>query len=374
MDTKTINKWIIGAGVATVILFLCSIIYFYITLTCLDLTHKKADENWLKLRKDLMTKSQYKYDYSDSISEFTSINYYPFYSASDSLFFDQLTKKSLPHRSIYTKTIIPVDTIYNIDSLLTQEDLQTILMMQQTILSRQNLLVDDIRQETNNTINKMNGWLALWLGVMAIIGVFVPIALQFKLTEDSRKEIENIKNKFDTETISIKHKFDAYTENIKSSFKQSEDNHKKELEQLLAESRRNILEHNFARVVATSRNIHHIIDNKEYKDQVWRKAILQDNWSDIIGLLKLYIEAFVDDKELRVSSYKMSMVLLQISDAIRVVMQDNRTRSRRLINLRDKIHTLIEKLNTPFIERSKIYTDLKSINQELHDLSKIIFP
>ena len=73
-----------------------------------------------------------------------------------------------------------------IDSLTTKKEVDKYLIplsdilkvreSQKLLIMRQDQLIDDVRQETNNIINKMNGWLGFWMGVMAILGVFVPIA------------------------------------------------------------------------------------------------------------------------------------------------------------------------------------------------------
>lgn len=52
---------------------------------------------------------------------------------------------------------------------------------QNYIIENQKDLVNDIRQETNNNLDKMAAWLSFWIAVMALIGTLLPIVLNFIL-------------------------------------------------------------------------------------------------------------------------------------------------------------------------------------------------
>lgn len=51
-----------------------------------------------------------------------------------------------------------------------------LLTNQKNLYERQGDLVADIRQETNNNLDKMSAWLAFWITVLGFIGVACPIA------------------------------------------------------------------------------------------------------------------------------------------------------------------------------------------------------
>ncbi len=57
--------------------------------------------------------------------------------------------------------------------------------------NQENVLAD-IRQESNNIINKFNGWLAFWTAILAIFGGIIPIVLQYILREKSKKEMHDM--------------------------------------------------------------------------------------------------------------------------------------------------------------------------------------
>lgn len=53
-------------------------------------------------------------------------------------------------------------------------------------------LISDTRQETNNIINKFNGWTGFWIAVLAIFGGGLPIIIQFVLSRKTRMEYESM--------------------------------------------------------------------------------------------------------------------------------------------------------------------------------------
>lgn len=67
------------------------------------------------------------------------------------------------------------------------------------IETQQENALADIRQESNNIINKFNGWLGFWIAVLAIFGGVIPLVIQYVLkhkTEESyRKLFEEMERK-----------------------------------------------------------------------------------------------------------------------------------------------------------------------------------
>lgn len=56
---------------------------------------------------------------------------------------------------------------------------------------RQEVLVDDIRQEGNNYINKVNGWLGLWIMLIGILCIVLPIIIQYFHYRDVKTDLTN---------------------------------------------------------------------------------------------------------------------------------------------------------------------------------------
>lgn len=77
--------------------------------------------------------------------------------------------------------------------------LESVVASQIMILKRQDDLVNDIRQETNNNIEKAHALLSFWVGILALLGVFVPLILQFKMHHYAKKDIEDLKRELISE-------------------------------------------------------------------------------------------------------------------------------------------------------------------------------
>ena len=52
--------------------------------------------------------------------------------------------------------------------------------------------LDDLRQETNNVIDKQNGWLSFWIAILALVGALVPLLIQMNMQQDLRHEYDKI--------------------------------------------------------------------------------------------------------------------------------------------------------------------------------------
>lgn len=93
------------------------------------------------------------------------------------------------------------------DSVRIDSIVEVIRCNQLLIIQRQADLINDIRQETNNSIDKLNLWNAFAIGLMAIIGVFIPLAIQFRNQNESDKKIK--------ETLgTYKSEFDSFRKNF----------------------------------------------------------------------------------------------------------------------------------------------------------------
>lgn len=78
--------------------------------------------------------------------------------------------------------ISQVDTCSTYDSAIA-----AIYASQITIVKSQDTLINDLRQETNNNIDKINALISFWVGIMGLLGVFVPLILQFRLHYTDKK-------------------------------------------------------------------------------------------------------------------------------------------------------------------------------------------
>jgi hypothetical protein len=66
---------------------------------------------------------------------------------------------------------------------------------QNVIVRKQDDLIDSIRQETNNNLDKLNLWLTFWIGVISFFGVVFPIVSQIFLYKSYKDELSEIVRK-----------------------------------------------------------------------------------------------------------------------------------------------------------------------------------
>lgn len=96
----------------------------------------------------------------------------------------------------------------------TEDEIREILWENEKYLySQQESKLADLRQETNNTIEKNNSWLAFWIATLAFLGVLVPIGLNHrfegKRDEDLNRFKESIQRDVDLKKDQINYQITA---------------------------------------------------------------------------------------------------------------------------------------------------------------------
>ncbi len=81
--------------------------------------------------------------------------------------------------------------------------ISAVVANQLTIIKRQDDLINDIRQETNNNLDKTSSLISFWIGIIALLGVFVPLILQFRLYYIDKSLIHDMENKMNDEQIRL---------------------------------------------------------------------------------------------------------------------------------------------------------------------------
>lgn len=62
-------------------------------------------------------------------------------------------------------------------------------------------LINDTRQEVNNVIDKINGWLAFWIAILSVLCAIIPIILQYKLYKEGSEKIRDELDKVNQELL-----------------------------------------------------------------------------------------------------------------------------------------------------------------------------
>lgn len=72
-----------------------------------------------------------------------------------------------------------------------------ILDNQAQIIKRQDDLISDVRQETNNNLDKHSAWLAFWITILGFIGVVSPIAYQMMQSKTLEHKLDDTRRNFE---------------------------------------------------------------------------------------------------------------------------------------------------------------------------------
>lgn len=70
--------------------------------------------------------------------------------------------------------------------------------------------IDDIRQETNNVINKYNGLLSLWIAIITVIGGIVPWIVFFRIEDRNTQRTAEMETTFQQNKESVQQAVKAY--------------------------------------------------------------------------------------------------------------------------------------------------------------------
>lgn len=253
---------------------------------------------------------------------------------------------------------------------------------QKQLLIRQNQLVDDIRQETNNIINKMNGWLGFWMGVMAILGVFVPIALQFKLYRESRDQDAKLRQECQKELDHIREETKHCVNRSETAQRNARADIKAELLKIEAEVDKQFHEIQTAlhqdidniRFTTIIRSFHSIMDSPEIRTNELRNQLLEKNWNEIVTNFRRFITVYYTDQTESIGySYSMSVILLQVASVLTSMRILVPRRKRQLELLAMESYSLIKMLNTIPSNKDAIISSLNNYQESLSNLNPMLF-
>lgn len=69
-------------------------------------------------------------------------------------------------------------------------------------------LILDVRQEVNNNLDRISIWLTIWVAILGLLGVFIPLFMQFTVFKNEKSRIDETIAKADNKLIEIEQKAD----------------------------------------------------------------------------------------------------------------------------------------------------------------------
>ena len=227
----------------------------------------------------------------------------------------------------------------HIDSLNFKIDSAIRLINTWNELCDNNLLhgFDDLRQETNNVIDKQNGWLSFWIAILALVGALLPLLIQMNSQQDQRHKFEEEKKDIRSTLREIK----IFKTKMQKYLKTESDSSKSEIEKKMKEQEEEIEKK--------------INEQKEglnnFKDTL--KGELKGE-SDIIKKILVPHQSNLYYSEIS----KLSFALIECSESILRI--DDRERNKYCNDLLIKLHKMTGLFFTTIVENDgKIPLDKK---------------
>lgn len=247
---------------------------------------------------------------------------------------------------------------------------------QKLLLMRQDQLTDDIRQETNNIINKMNGWLGFWMGVMAILGVFVPIALQFKLYRDNRDIEEKLTKRCHDELKYLR----AYADKFEIAQRTAQVDNKAELLKMETDIDKRFirLQNDYIdkmqglKITATIRCLYNIMESPGIRTNKLRNQLIEKNWSDISTNVRCFIEYYSDQTSHMIDRHDLSFILVQVASVLESLMILIPRRNRQIESIIRESHDIVQELNSISLNHETIICRLNNYQEDLLNFHPII--
>ncbi len=248
------------------------------------------------------------------------------------------------------------------------ESLETMRASQIMLMRDHDNLVNDFRQEMNNNINKVNTWLAFAIGIISILGVFVPLVLQYKMqTHYDAKFIELA----DKQQLTMRTRLNELNRTVQSRLDELKVV-KDELDALKEKWKHELelsemgLHFNAFQIGIHDGSMHHNPNREVIFKHVWSKAVssfdsLVKSWNKTISSSTPGSDI---DKELEIFQMEGLIKLYAMVNILKT--HDPKRRHRLLWNITDKIESILNELNR------ELHTtqSRESVSQEMEDLLK----
>lgn len=306
------------------------------------LSHKECDHLWMELRDSI---------YNDLVHV-------------DSIFATPIPSNKVNEKVILSESNKSTSKKF----IFTQNDIEILKKTQKTLIARQDKMADDLRQETNNMINKVNGWLSFWMSVMAVLGVFVPIALQFKLYRETRDSDQTLREQHKEDRLRIEEFIRQSQADIKGEYLQLGAKLQHEYNNYRNKIARQIQS---ARFFVNVRNFQNLADCSSISMNEARNTLLRRNWDEVVTYARTFISDYINHSEHQEDhdAYNLSVLLIEIAEVLTTLRRLYPHRSRRLLFLMEESYRIITEINAVQLDRKGISNSLIAYSESLCSLN-----
>lgn len=221
--------------------------------------------------------------------------------------------------------------------------------------------LDDLRQETNNVIDKQNGWLSFWLGVFALVGALLPFLFQLKAQKDQDRiieiEIDKVKRDINEERKQL-------TELRNEVVKEFNDFEK------LKKEKEKFKQH--FEIIQLSNTLITCKENKWGKDHIDRNVLWNDLFANLCHKTSRFIALVAPEKVVNPDDFFLvKTILLQLHAVYCAFIPtcSQSYKSRKLLILTKEIAKILDDMSNNQHDGNSLYQVLSHMIVEMTDFS-----
>lgn len=232
--------------------------------------------------------------------------------------------------------------------------------------------LDDLRQETNNVIDKQNGWLSFWLGIFALVGALIPFIFQLRIQKnqeqimDSKmKEVNQIIVEWKSELNTLKNKINSETKTIEEKSKSNQkviENFKNEHEKFQL----------YSEITRLSNTLITCKENKWGKDHIDRNVLWNDLFVSLYQKSNSFLILVAPKKEVASENYFLIKTILLQLHAVYCEFIPTCTqsyKSRKLLELTKEISKILQNISNNQYNGESLYQALNHMLAKMADFS-----
>lgn len=194
-------------------------------------------------------------------------------------------------------------------------------------------LLNDLRQESNNIINKWNGWFSFWIALLALLAGIIPLLAQIKVSAENRKDIEKSIEDLEKEKEALDTKNKRIIENLSYELRCAKETFIKDVEELKEHTVRIEL----ANMVASLRICE---ENKLLSNDSHRNSLLKLLLKNVNEAFERFEKAMRKKSDSELYTHELVMALIHLDDTVcKLKMKFVR---KHLSRMCDSLLTLIE--------------------------------
>ncbi|MCM1370271.1 MAG: hypothetical protein NC204_07880 [Candidatus Amulumruptor caecigallinarius] len=265
---------------------------------------------------------------------------------------------------------------------------------QRAIAEQQHEVISDIRQETNNDINRVSGWMGFWIAVLALLGVILPAAAQYFSVRSERERMHKLQREQIRIMQEMKSAHKKEIETMESAHQQKLIEYEAGYRQAVSEAQRCMSAHEIKHAAMSLSRLHDM--HADVEEQEEEKLLIIHLHSMTRNLNRL-LKNIKDEKENTQADGKTHLqngnrrtsvmtdaemwedtqmhlygILVNLESFLRdISLKTTVARRRQITNLLDEIDTLRPRLvQTPDTETflTTLLPTFKTLNARLHSL------